>query len=227
MRVLVVEDGERLAASLRRGLTAEGFLVDVEHDGIDGLAAALSGRYDAIVLDIMLPRKNGYDVCRDLRTNGIWSPIIMLTAKDGEHDLADALELGADDYLTKPFSYVVLVARLRALVRRGAPQRPARLRVDDLELDPAAKTVRRGSTPITVTPREFSVLEHLMRHPGEVVSKLDILQNVWDIHYEGDENVVEIYIGYLRKKIDRPFDRSSIHTVRGFGYVLREETERA
>jgi two-component system OmpR family response regulator len=168
----------------------------------------------------MLPGMNGYDVCRRLRAARVWSPVLMLTAKDGEYDQADALDLGADDYLTKPFSFLVLVARLRALIRRGAPARPTVLEAGDLTLDPASRTVRRGDVEISLTPREFGVLHFLMRHRGDVVSKSDILESVWDSHYDGDENVVEVYVGYLRRKIDSPFGRHAISTVRGAGYRL-------
>ena len=220
VRVLMVEDELRLAATLSRGLVAEGFVVDIVHDGAEGLAEAQARAYDVIILDIMLPTLNGYDVCRGLREAGVWTPVLMLTAKDGEYDQVDAFDLGADDYLTKPFSFVVLVARLRALVRRGAPERPTVLSVGDLTLDPASRAVRRGEAAIDLTPREFGVLQFLMRHPDEVVSKLEMLQGVWDLHYEGDENIVEVYIGYLRRKVDHPFGRQSIQTVRGAGYRL-------
>lgn len=223
MRVLMVEDEVRLAVTVKRGLVAEGFLVDVVHDGADGLAEARWRDYDVIILDIMLPTMSGYDVCRELRKSDVWTPVLMLTAKDGEFDQADALDLGADDYLTKPFSFVVLVARLRALVRRGAPKRPTVLSLADLTLDPVSRVVVRGKSRIDLTPREFGLLHFLMRHPGEVVSKLEILQNVWDLNYEGDENIVEVYIGYLRRKIDQPFERMSIQTVRGVGYRLSGE----
>ena len=220
MRVLVVEDEVRLADAVRRGLTAESFVVDVEHTGDGGLWAAQNHRYDVIVLDIMLPGLNGYDVCRRLRDCENWTPVLMLTAKDGHLDEVDAFDLGADDYLTKPFSFAVLVARLRALVRRGAPARPPVLTAGDLSLDPAAHTVQRGEQPIDLTPREFGLLQYLMRHAGEVVSKSDILENVWDAYYEGDDNVVEVYVGYLRRKIDQPFGRHAIQTLRGSGYRL-------
>ncbi len=220
MRVLLVEDEVRLAETVRRGLVAEGMLVDVAHDGDEGLFAAQTQPYDVIVLDIMLPKRNGYDVCRDLRAEEIWTPIIMLTAKDGEYDEVDAFDLGADDYLTKPFSFVVLVARLRSLIRRGAPERPTLLTAGDLTLDPATREVRRGQEPVPLTPREFGLLQYLLRHRGDVVSKIEILDNVWDLHYEGADNVVEVYIGYLRRKIDLPFGRTSIETVRGVGYRL-------
>ena len=220
MRVLMVEDEVRLAQTVSRGLRAEGFVVDTVHDGAEGLAEAQLRDYDVIVLDIMLPSMNGYDVCRELRKAGVWVPILMLTAKDGEYDEADAFDLGADDYLTKPFSFVVLVARLRALVRRGAPERPAVLTAGDLTLDPATRVVRRGETDIALTPREFGLLHFLMRHPGEVLSKTEIVQSVWDMNYDGDENVVEVYIGYLRRKIDQPFGTTTIQTMRGAGYRL-------
>jgi len=220
VRVLMVEDEVRLAETVARGLVAEGFVVDLVHDGTEGLAEAQVRDYDVIILDIMLPSMNGYDVCRALRKADVWTPILMLTAKDGEYDQVDAFDLGADDYLTKPFSFVVLVARLRALVRRGAPERPTVLTVGDLSLDPATRLVRRGVVDVDLTPREFGLLQFLMRHPGEVVSKLEILQSVWDANYEGDENVVEVYVGYLRRKVDLPFARHSIQTVRGVGYRL-------
>jgi len=216
----MVEDEIRLAETVSRGLVAEGFVVDIVHDGAEGLADAQSRDYDVIILDIMLPALNGYDVCRALREADVWTPVLMLTAKDGEYDQVDAFDLGADDYLTKPFSFVLLVARLRALVRRGAPERPMVLKVADLTLDPATRVVRRGETDIALTPREFGLLHYLMRHPGEVVSKLEILQSVWDLNYEGDENVVEVYISYVRRKVDLPFGRQSIQTVRGVGYRL-------
>ncbi|GAA1622566.1 response regulator transcription factor [Kribbella alba] len=220
MRVLVVEDEVRLAETVRRGLAAEGFNVDVVYDGEEGLWAAKENAYDAVLLDIMLPKLNGYKVCRELRAAGVWTPVLMLTAKDGEYDQADAFDLGADDYLTKPFSFVVLIARLRAIIRRGAPERPTVLVAGDLELDPAPRRVSRGDQEIELTPREFGLLEFLMRHRGDVVSKTEILQNVWDAHYDGDPNVVEVYVGYLRRKIDTPYGRKAIETVRGIGYRL-------
>lgn len=220
MRVLVVEDEVRLAAYVKQGLEAEGYAVDVAPDGEEGLWLARNQAYDVILLDIMLPKRNGYQVCADLRAEGNWTPVLMLTAKDGEFDQAEGLDTGADDYLTKPFSFVVLAARLRALVRRGGGQRPAVLEVGDLRLDPAAHRCWRGDQPIELSPKEFSLLEYLMRHSGEVVSKLDILGSVWDWSFEGGPNVVEVYIGYLRNKVDRPFGRLSIETVRGVGYRL-------
>ncbi|MGI5157141.1 response regulator transcription factor [Microbispora sp. CA-102843] len=222
MRVLVVEDERRMAAALRRGLQAEGFAVDLAHDGNEGLHLARVGDYDVVVLDIMLPGMSGYNVCKQLRAEENWVPILMLSAKDGEYDLADGLDLGADDYLTKPFSYVVLVARLRALLRRGGGRRPAVLRAGDLSLDPAARLVARGEAPVELTPREFALLEYLMRRPGEVVSKPEILEHVWDT-YDTDPNVVEVYVGYLRRKIDTPFGRAALQTVRGAGYRLASD----
>lgn len=220
MRLLIVEDEVRLASALQRGLTAEGFTVDVAHTGPDGLHAASETSYDAVLLDIMLPGLSGYRIIEQLRAAENWVPILMLTAKDGEYDEADALDLGADDYLTKPFSFVVLLARLRALLRRGVIPRPASLSAGDLVLDPSAHTVTRDEQPIDLTPREFSLLEFLMRRKGEAVSKGDILHHVWDAHYDGDANVVEVYAGYLRRKIDTPFGRHSVQTVRGAGYRL-------
>ena len=220
MRVLMVEDEVRLAETVSRGLRAEGFVVDAIHDGAEGLAEAQLRDYDVIVLDIMLPSMNGYDVCRALRKAEVWVPILMLTAKDGEYDEADAFDLGADDYLTKPFSFVVLVARLRALIRRGAPERPSVLTAGDLTLDPSTRVVRRDGDEIALTPREFGLLHFLMRHPGDVLSKAEIVQSVWDMNYDGDENVVEVYVGYLRRKIDQPFGTHTIQTMRGAGYRL-------
>lgn len=220
MRVLLVEDERRLAEAVRHGLIAEAFSVDWADNGIDGLWKAKEQQYDVVVLDIMLPGLNGYKVCEGMRAAGIWTPVLMLTAKDGEYDQADAFDLGADDCLIKPCSFIVLVARLRALVRRGAPERPVALSVGDLSLDPVRYRVERGGTEIALTPREFGLLEFLMRHPGEVATKTQIVEAVWDAAYEGDHNVVEVYIGYLRKKIDQPFGRTSIRTVRGVGYRL-------
>lgn len=220
MKVLMVEDEVRLADMVHRGLAAEGFNVDVVHDGVDGLWKAKESSYDVIVLDIMLPGLNGYKVCEQLRSAGVWTPVLMLTAKDGEYDQTDAFDLGADDYLTKPFSFIVLVARLRALIRRGAPERPTVLEAGDLSLDPARRRVERSGQELSLTPREFGLLEFLMRHRGDVVSKAEILEGVWDAHYEGDPNVVEVYVGYLRRKVDQPFDRKAIETVRGVGYRL-------
>ena len=223
MRVLVVEDEKRLAAGLKRGLEAEGFATDVALDGTDGLWLARENPYDAIVLDVMLPGVNGFKVCSTLREEGVWTPILMLTAKDGELDEAEALDTGADDYLTKPFSYVVLVARLRALMRRGAQERPAVLEAGDLSFDPASKSVRRAGTDVSMTAREMALLEYLLRRKGEVVSKKEILDHVWDYDFMGDPNIVEVYIRHLRNKLDRPFDRAAIQTVRGAGYRLEAD----
>ena len=223
MRVLVVEDEKRLAATLKRGLGSEGFAVDVALDGTQGLWMAREHAYDAVVLDIMLPGINGYKICGTLREEGNWMPILMLTAKDGEYDEAEALDTGADDFLSKPFSFVVLVARLRALLRRGVRPRPSVLAAGDLFLDPAARSCRRGGVDIALTPREFSLLEYLLRRAGEAVSKTEILEHVWDYDFEGDPNIVEVYVGYLRRKIDGPFGRRGIETVRGAGYCLNPE----
>ena len=220
MRVLIVEDEKRLAVALKGGLEEDGFAVDVALDGEQGLWMATEVVYDAIVLDIMLPRLNGYQVCSRLREHGNWTPILMLTAKGGEFDEAEALDTGADDYVAKPFSYVVLLAHLRALVRRGSRERPSTLTVGDLELDPAARLVRRGARLVELTTKEFSVLEFLARRAGEVVSKSELLEHVWDFAYEGDVNVVEVHVSNLRAKIDKPFHRRSIQTVRGAGYRL-------
>ncbi|NQX24352.1 response regulator transcription factor [Curtobacterium sp. VKM Ac-2852] len=220
MRVLVVDDEVRLADGVRRGLEAEGWAVDVANDGVDGLWHAREFRYDAIVLDLMMPGLSGWAVCAQLRSDGDWTPVLMLTAKDGEWDQVEALDAGADDYVTKPFSHPVLVARLRALVRRGARERPTVLTLGDLVVDPAARTVARGETPVELTSREFAVLEYLARHPGQVRSKRDVIENVWDVDFEGDPNIVEVYVGHLRRKLDRPFGRAAIETVRGAGYRL-------
>ncbi len=220
MRVLLVEDEPRLAEMVRVGLVSEGFVVEVGADGAEGLWRGTAGEFDVIVLDIMLPKLNGYDVLRTLRKRDVWTPVLMLTAKDGEYDQADAFDLGADDYLTKPFSFVVLTARLRALQRRGAPERPTVLTAGDLSLDPARRRAARGDTVLTLTPREYGVLEFLLRNKGTVLSKAQILAAVWDAHYDGDDNIVEVYIGYLRRKIDTPFGRQGIETMRGMGYRL-------
>lgn len=220
MRVLVVEDEKRLAAGLKKGLEAEGFAADIALNGTDGLWMARENPYDAIVLDIMLPGMNGYQVCATLREEEVWTPILMLTAKDGEFDEAEALDTGADDYVTKPFSFVVLVARLRSLIRRGAGERPAILEAGDLGFDPGTRRAWRGETKVDLTAREMALLEFLLRRKGEVVSKGDILEHVWDYDFEGDPNIVEVYVGHLRNKLDRPFGRSALETVRGAGYRL-------
>jgi two-component system, OmpR family, response regulator len=223
VRVLLVEDEEHLAAAISEGLGAEGFDVDAVHDGVDGLWRAREGSYDAIVLDVLLPGMNGYRVCKTLREEGVWTPILMLTAKDGEYDEAEALDTGADDFLSKPFSFVVLLARLRALFRRGAPPRPAVLACGPLRLDPATREVQHDDTQVRLTSREFSLLEYLMRRDGNVSSKSEILDHVWGIDFAGDPNVVEVYVGYLRRKLDQPFGTQLIRTVRGAGYRLSTE----
>jgi DNA-binding response OmpR family regulator len=220
VRVLVVEDEKRLAAGLKKGLEAEGFAADVALNGTEGLWMARENPYDAIVLDIMLPGMNGYQVCATLREEKIWTPILVLTAKDGEFDEAEALDIGADDYVTKPFSFVVLVARLRSLIRRGAGERPVILQAGDLRFDPGARRAWRGEAEVDLTAREMALLEFLLRHKGEVVSKGAILEHVWDYDFEGDSNIVEVYVGHLRNKLDRPFGRSALETVRGVGYRL-------
>ena len=221
MRVLVVEDEFRLAGALARGLAQKGFEVEVAHDGGTAYETAVHGRFDAIVLDLMLPVLSGSDVCRRLRAGGITTPILMLTAKHGENDEADGLDLGADDYLRKPFSYVVLLARLNALLRRDALGRPPLLVAGDLVLDPATSKVWRDGEPIELTPREVALLAFLMRNEGRIRSKHDILQQVWGADFDRDPNVVEVYVGYLRRKIDQPFGIRTLHTVRGQGYQLQ------
>ena len=220
MRILLVEDEEHLATALAQGLREEGFAVDVARTGTEGLWRAKELSYDVVVLDILLPGLNGFQVCAKLREEGNWVPILMLTAKQGDLDEAEALDTGADDFLTKPFSFVVLVARIRALLRRGTKERPAVLAVGDLTLDPAEHRCRVGAAEVALTPREFSLLEYLMRRPGEAVAKREILSHVWGEDFEGDPNIVEVYIGYLRRKVDQAFERSSIETVRGVGYRL-------
>jgi two-component system OmpR family response regulator len=216
VRLLVVEDELRLGSALKRGLTAEGMLVDLATDGSGGLEAARHGDYDAVVLDVMLPGMSGYDIVRTLRTEANWVPVLMLSAKDGEYDQADGLDYGADDYLTKPFSFVVLLARLRALVRRKMPARPTIMAVGDLTLDPATHEVELAGTPVALTPREYALLEYFLRHPGRVVSKVELLDNVWDATEDTDPNAVEVYVGYLRRKVGRDV----LRTVRGSGYRL-------
>ncbi len=218
-----MEDEQRLADLVKGGLAGEGFAVDVAYDGRDGLWMASENPYDVIVLDVMLPRLNGYAICSRLREQGNWTPIMMLTAKDGVHDEAEALDTGADDYLAKPFSYVVLLARLRALVRRGGQERPVSITVGDLVIDPAGLRCRRGEKEIALTPKEFAVLHGLARRAGQVVSKSELLAQAWDFSYDGDPNIVEVYISALRRKIDQPFGRSSLVTVRGAGYRLEAE----
>ena len=222
-RLLAVEDEAGIATALQRGLSADGFSVDVASDGREGLWRATETSYDVVVLDVMLPEMSGYEVLRRMRVAEVWSPVLMLTAKDGDYDIADALDLGADDYLTKPFSFVVLVARIRALIRRGQRARPAVLTAGDLAVDPARHRCRRGDATVSLTAREFAVLEHLIMHVDEVCPKRQILEHVWDENFDGDPNIVEVYIGYLRRKIDVPFGRQSIETVRGVGYRLRAD----
>jgi DNA-binding response OmpR family regulator len=225
MRVLVVEDEVALAEAVADGLQAEGFDVDTVHDGMDGLWRAREGSYDAIVLDVLLPGMNGYRVCKTLRDEGVWTPILILTAKDGEWDEAEALDTGADDFLSKPFSFVVLLARLRALFRRGAPPRPAVLQIGPLALDPGARRVSRNGDDIKLTTREFALLEYLMRRNGNVASKPEILDHVWGMDFAGDPNVVEVYVGYLRRKLDDPYGSHLIRTVRGAGYRLTADED--
>ena len=220
MRVLVVEDEVELADGIRRGLEAEGYAVDVAHDGIDGLWRATEHEYGAIVLDLMLPGRNGLEVCAELRAAGRWTPVLVLTARDGELDETRSLDTGADDFLAKPFSPVVLAARLRALLRRGAGKRPIELSAGDLRLDPGSRRVWRGDDELSLTSRETSLLEFLLRRKGEAVSKRDVLDNVWNDLFEGDPNIVEVYVRRLRNKVDRPYGRDTITTVRGTGYRL-------
>ncbi len=220
MKVLIVEDDKKIATSLKRGLEAEGYTVDVAFNGPDGLWLATEGSHDVIILDIMLPGRNGYLVCADLREAGNWTPILMLTAKDGEFDEAEALDTGADDFLTKPFSFVVLVARIRALLRRATGRSPAPVRAGDLRVDTSQRKAWRGEVEITLTARQFDVLEFLIRRSGQVLSKSEILDGVWEYGFEGDPNIVEVYIRRLRARIDEPFGRHAIETVRGAGYRL-------
>lgn len=219
MRILVVEDETLIAKTIRTGLVAEGYAVDVAETGTDGLWQATEETYDAIILDLMLPGMSGFKVCTELRSRGVTTPIMMLTAKDGEFDQAEGLDSGADDYVTKPFSFVVLLARLRALIRRGPSERPAVLTAGDLTLDPADRICRRGDEEIDLTPREFSLLRYLLHRAGEPVSKNELIEHVWSDEVL-EPNVVQVYVGYLRRKIDEPFDRAAIETVRGFGYRL-------
>ncbi|HEY3240587.1 MAG TPA: response regulator transcription factor [Acidimicrobiia bacterium] len=225
MRVLVVEDEIKMAALLKRGLEHEGYAVDVAGDGLEALWAAREHDYDAIVLDAMIPGPDGFEVCRTLRQEGRWAPVLMLTARDELDDRVAGLDAGADDYLTKPFAFAELFARLRALGRRVPGERPTVLQVGDLYLDPALHEVRRGTTRIVLSPKKFALLEEFMRHPGEVLSRTRILEHVWDFAYDGTSNVVDVYVGYLRDAIDRPFGCDSLETVRGVGYRLRSERD--
>jgi two-component system OmpR family response regulator len=221
MRALVVEDEIRTAALLRRGLAEEGYVVDVAMDGPEALWRASEFGYDVVVLDVMLPGLDGCEVCRRMRSAGCWAPVLMLTARDELAERVRGLDSGADDYLTKPFSFDELFARLRALLRRGARQRPAVLQADDLRLDPATRQVWRGSTELLLSAKEFMLLELFLRHPGQVLTRTRILDRVWDCAYEGGSNVVDQYVGFLRRKIDRPFGLAQLETVRGAGYRLR------
>ena len=223
VRLLVVEDDVKMASLLKRGLEREGYAVDLAASGEDAIWAGQEFAYDAIVLDTMIPAPDGFDVCRQLRDSGRWMPVIMLTARDSIGDRVRGLDAGADDYLAKPFSFAELFARLRALLRRDAGERPAVLRAGDLRLDPATKMVTRGQAGISLTARQFSLLELLMRHKGEVLSRTAILEHVWDFAYDGTSNVVDVYVRYLRDKVDRPFGRTAIETVRGAGYRLRAD----
>jgi two-component system, OmpR family, response regulator len=223
MRALVVEDELKMAALIRRGLVEEGYAADVARTGEEALWMARATPYDAIVLDLMLPGRDGLEVCRSLRESGVWSPILMLTARDGIDDKVSGLDSGADDYLSKPFSFAELLARLRALTRRGPSERPAVIELGSLRLDPATRQAWRGETEIDLSAKEFSLLETFMRHPGEVLTRLDLLEHAWDYAYENKSNVIDVYVRYLRAKIDRPFGLDSIETVRGVGYRLRRD----
>jgi two-component system OmpR family response regulator len=221
MRVLVVEDKLKMAGLIRRGLVEEGHAADVAATGEDALWMAEAHPYDAIVLDVMLPGLSGFETCRRLRNAGVWSPVLMLTSRDAVEDRVAGLDAGADDYLTKPFSFAELLARLRALVRRGGVERPAALEVGDLRLDPASRKAWRGEAEIGLSPKEFALLETFMRRPGQVLTRLQLLEHAWDFAYENRSNVVDVYVRYLREKIDRPFGTSSLETVRGVGYRLQ------
>jgi two-component system, OmpR family, response regulator len=223
MRLLVVEDDLKMAALVRRGLVEEGAAVDVARSGEDALWMAASAPYDAVVLDVMLPGIDGFETCRRLRDDGVWTPVLLLTARDSVEDRVAGLDGGADDYLTKPFSFAELSARLRALVRRGQKERPAVLEVGSLRLDPATRQAWRGDEPIDLSSKEFALLEALMRRPGDVLSRLELLEHAWDFGYENRSNVIDVYVRYLREKIDRPFGVKSIETVRGSGYRLRAD----
>jgi two-component system OmpR family response regulator len=220
MHILLVEDELKMARALRRGLEQEGHSVASATDGDDALSRGVEFEYDAIVLDVMLPGRDGFSICRELRARDRWAPVLMLTARDAVEDRIRGLDAGADDYLVKPFAFGELLARLRALVRRGVSERPAVLTVGDVELDPAAHTVTRGGSLVDLSVREFSLLEFLMRHAGEVVSRTRILEQVWDVNYDSFSNVVDVYVGYLRRKLEQPFGRPFIRTVRGVGYVV-------
>jgi two-component system, OmpR family, response regulator len=222
MRVLIVEDEPKMAALIRRGLREESYAADIASNGDDALWMAAATEYDAIVLDVLLPGTNGFDVCRELRQKGVWSPVLMLTARDSVDDRVAGLDAGADDYLTKPFSFIELLARLRALARRPPLERPTVLEVGDLRLDPATHQAWRGNAELELSAKEFRILEAFMRRPGHVLSRLHLLEHCWDYGYENRSNVVDVYVRYLREKIDRPFGKKSIETVRGAGYRLRQ-----
>jgi two-component system OmpR family response regulator len=224
MRILVVEDEVKMAGLLNRALAEEGYAVDVAGNGEDAVWLGTENDYDAVVLDVMLPDFDGFEVCRRLRAAGRWQPVLLLTARDAVQDRVAGLDVGADDYLTKPFSFAELCARLRSLIRRGAVERPTVLITGDLSLDPATRRVRRGLRSIDLTNKEFVLLEYFMRHPGEVLSRTRLLEHVWDFNYDGGSNVVDVYVRYLRSKIDRPFRKRSIETIRGAGYRLRDES---
>jgi two-component system, OmpR family, response regulator len=223
MRVLIVEDELKMASLVRRGLVEDGHVADVAGTGEDAIWMAQAHPYDAVVLDVMLPGLDGFETCRELRREGVWAPVLMLTARDGVDDRVAGLDAGADDYLVKPFSFAELLARLRALARRGAVERPTELEVDGLRLDPATRRVWRGEQEIRLSPKEFALLEAFMRRPGQVLSRYQLLEHAWDFAYESRSNVVDVYVRYLREKVDRPFGTSSLETVRGVGYRLREE----
>ncbi len=227
MRVLVAEDDVKMAGLLKRGLEEEGYAVDVARTGSEALWAGTENAYDAMILDVMLPDLDGFEVCRRLRTANRWAPVLILTARDAVRDRVSGLDAGADDYLTKPFSFSELLARLRALMRRGPSERPAVLTTGDLALDPATKRMTRGGGGIDLTPKEFALMEYFMRHAGEVLTRTRLIEHVWDFAYDGDSNVVDVYVRYLREKVDRPFGRHSIETVRGSGYRLRDEASHA
>jgi two-component system OmpR family response regulator len=221
VRVLVVEDEAKMASLVRRALERDGYAVDVATNGQEALWLGTENEYDAVVLDVMIPPPDGFEVCRELRARSRWAPVLLLTARDSVDDRVIGLDAGADDYLPKPFSFAELAARLRALTRRGASPRPSVLEVGDLVLDPASHLVRRGPVDIELSPKEFSLLELLLRHPDQVLTRAAILEHAWDFAYDGTSNIVDVYVRYLREKIDRPFDRQSIETVRGVGYLLR------
>jgi two-component system, OmpR family, response regulator len=223
VRVLVVEDDVKMAALIRRGLVEEGHAADIAATGEDALWMAQAHPYDAIVLDVMLPRLDGFGTCRELRGAGVWAPVLMLTARDAVEDRVSGLDAGADDYLTKPFSFAELLARLRALARRGGVERPTVVEVGDLRLDPASRRAWRGEHELQLSPKEFALLETFMRRPGQALSRLQLLEHAWDFAYENRSNVVDVYVRYLREKIDRPFGTDSIETVRGVGYRMRAE----